>query len=225
MNRLSILQDWRGIVLLVVCLASSLLLIHAIDHDMPQNHNDLIGRWVGTRAAFQGQSPYSEQTLQKIQTAYYGRPLTSEDKVLPQGFYYPAPAILFFWPTTWFNFATVRLSFLLIMPVLLLISFWQCFDIAKIYPPLRSRFLFCAIALSFLPTVWGLRLLQPTLLMIPPVIAACWLVAHEKTVLAGMILAPIMLKPQLILPLIVWLCFWTLLRHKPGFTISFQSLP
>ncbi len=211
-------------LLLILVLAAPLWHLHVIDGHMPFRHNDLIGRWIGARAALQGQDPYSREVLRAMQTAYYGRPLTPDDRLDAQAFLYPATIVLPLAPLTHFSWPTASFVFLILTVLLLILGFDLC--LRGLPVPFTRTQHNLAILLAFFswPTLWGLRLLQPTLPLAALVLIAGFLLARGQQVLPAVLLACTTIKPQLVLPLILWLLLWAGLQRSWKFIASFCAM-
>ncbi|MBV8671950.1 MAG: DUF2029 domain-containing protein [Acidobacteriaceae bacterium] len=187
--------------------------IHTINRGMPQSHNDLLPRWVGIRAAFRGEDPYSAGVLREIQTAYYGRPLTSADAgIEPQGFYEPAYAVILLGPFALLPWNAARLAFLVIAPLLLAGGLWLC--IREFTSSSRVAWIATTLTFASWPVMWALRLQQLTLFTAAFVFLAYFLIVRGHDIPAGALLAAATFKPQLVDALILWLGLWALLQRR-----------
>lgn len=207
-------------ILLFLALASPMLFLHLMNLEIPSFHNDLIGRWVGTRAALQGRDPYSPEVLNEIQRAYYGRPLTPADHVPDQAFNYPAHLVLLLAPFSWLSWESFRLLFLGCSIPLMILSF-LC-SIRLLHLPVTPSQEVSLILLSLFswPAIWGLRLLQPTVLVFVFMILGCWLLSRTHYVSAGVFLALATVKPQVVAPLLLWLLVWACYHRAWKFLMS-----
>jgi hypothetical protein len=192
-----------------------------INRIMPSTHNDLVSRWIGTRAALQGRNPYSLEVTKEIQTAYYGRPLAHGEDMEPQEFAYPAYVVPLLAPLTWVSSNTARLIFLWLMTPLLagsVLLYLRSLNLPL--TPLRTAS-FVVLACCSWPVMWGLRLQQLTLPVAALVFTACYLLTRERGAAAGVLLALAMIKPQLVLPMLAWLLVWTFLKRMWSFLAAF----
>jgi Glycosyltransferase family 87 len=210
-------------VLLGAAIAASLWHLHLLNQTMPSTHSDLLVRWVGTRDAFRGIDPYSAQASRDIQAAYYGKPLTAADKVDPQAFLYPAPIVVLLAPLAPLSWGTVRLLFLLIMPLLIGAGVLLSMKTAGIQVSRGNQALIVLLSLASWPIMWGLRQQQPTLVVLALVLVACYLLKIGRGIPAGALLALTTIKPQMVAPLILWLLLWTVLRRSWGFVSGFVA--
>ncbi|MGB9028834.1 MAG: glycosyltransferase family 87 protein [Acidobacteriaceae bacterium] len=211
-------------VLLVLSIAAPLWHIHVVDRAMPPRHNDLITRWLPMQAALRyGQDPYSPQATRQIQTAYYGRPLTPADDMEPQYFAYPAYLVVLMSPFARLPWTAACLGFVLIAPPLLFLSFWACMRSLNI-PVTRGKTALAAfLALCSWPVMWGLRLQQPTLLIAVALFLGCYFLNCNRTVVSGMLLALSTLKPQMVLPLLLFLLLWACVQRSWTLIASFAA--
>ena len=215
---------WQIAALLVILIAAPLWELHLVNGIMPITYNDLLPRLVGSRAALQGKDPYSPEVTKEIQRAYYGRPLAQilgGQNIDPQTFDYPAYLVIFLAPLARSSAPAATLIFLCLAVPLLLVSFFLCdrFISGDSHPGKSA--LVALVALCSWPVMWGLRLQQLTLPVAALIFIACYLLAREQDIFAGILLALTMIKPQLVLPLLAWLLVWAFGRRLWGFFASF----
>lgn len=209
------------LLLLAIVVLAPVGLLHLINREMPASKADLVPVWVGTRAALQGQNPYSDATTRQIQIAYYGRPLRPTDHANKMAFAYPAHTLVVFAPLAPFSWPVARLVSLVLLTVLTAASVPLWLGAAGIRPPPARFLLILALTLASWPVIWGIHQIQPTLLVGALAAAGCFLLRRGYGVSAGVLFAIATIKPQLVGPLITWLCLWTLLRRQWSFLISF----
>jgi hypothetical protein len=207
--------------ILAALIAAPLWHLHVINRDMPSAHNDLIGRWLGVRAALHGQDPYSDEVTREIQIAYYGRPLTIKDDVPDQAFNYPAQLVVLLAPLASLSWPAFRLVFLLAVVPALALSFYLCVRLLRLPVNSLGAALLATLSLFSWPVIWGLRLQQPTLLAAVFIFVGCFLLSRERYVGAGILLALATIKPQLVLPLLLWLLLWACFRRLWTLLASF----
>lgn len=212
------------LVLLAVAAASSLIYLHIVDtRYMPMSHSDLLPRWVGARAALHGENPYSAEVLRQIQIAYYGRPLTAADHVSPQAFFYPATIIPLLTPLAALSWPAARLAFLLLVGPLLAWSLWLCMETLRLPASRGTRAIVLLFACCSWPVVWGLRQQQPGLAVMIAVFLAFFLLSRRLQVVPGILLTVATVKPQLALPLLLWLLVWAVSRRMWALIASFAG--
>jgi hypothetical protein len=206
--------------LLVTLLIAPLYHLHVINRNMPPAKADLVPVWMGTRVALHHGDPYSAQTTRQIQLAYYGRLVHPGDGVNPMGFAYPAYTVILFAPLAPFSWPVVRLISLFLLPLLTAISLLLWLRVTGIRLSPGSVVLALVLTLASWPVVWGVHQIQPTLIVAALVAAGCFLLQRGNPTAAGIIFALATIKPQLVGPLLAWLCLWTLLRREWRFLAS-----
>jgi len=182
------------------------------------NLSDLYPRWLGARELLlHGRDPYRDDITREIQIGYYGRvldPSRPNDPKDQQAFAYPVYVVLMLAPTVKFPFATVHNW-----------VFWLFMLITAISVPLwlhtlgwrvsvSGRIAWTVLTLSCFPAVQGLKLQQLTVLVAAIIAAAMSAVAQRRLVLAGVLLAMATIKPQLVILLTLWLCFWVISQWR-----------
>jgi hypothetical protein len=211
------LAHWRGIAVLlalIAAIAAPLWHLHVIDRDMPSRHSDLVPVWMGVRALLHHENPYSDATTRKIQTEYYGRPLTTSDSVNRMGFVYPATIAIVLSILAPLSWNETRDAFLFILPVLTAITvpLWLYVVGLRI---IRSHVaILIVLTLASWPVLWGIRLQQPTLIVAALIASGCFLLKRGSGIGAGILLALATIKPQLAGLLIAWLVLWALVHRR-----------
>ncbi len=226
------------IVLGVLCAAGTWLyadrvlipeqIAYASAHGLPRgNFSDLYPRWVGARELLlRGRDPYSAEVTREIQAGFYGRvlpPDPGQKENYQQGFYHPVYIAFFLAPTVKLPFDRVQRGF-----------FWLLLGLTVVVVPLWLRLLRWRVPLweqagmviftiGSLPVMQGLKLQQMTLLVIPLIAGALVLLAGDRPVSAGILLALATIKPQLVLLVLFSLALWTMAdwRHRYRWAASF----
>jgi hypothetical protein len=215
-NRTTLSLRWpMSAALLLLLVVSTPGYLHFFNQQHTPVHNDLIGRQFATRAALHGVSPYTPEMKRQIQAVAGHDP--------GQGFDYPILLAVLLAPFASLSWTTLRLLFLLVLTPALFASFLLCLQFVH-WRVSRSR----AIAIALLclcnwPVVLGLRMQQPTLLVAVLILPACWLLSRNHPIPAGILLALATFKPQLVLPLVVWLLLWSALRRRWTFPLAFAA--
>lgn len=203
--------------------AATLWYVHMLNRHIPSQRSGLLPRWIGTRAALQGQDPYSPEVLRQIQTAFYGHPLSATDPANPEAFFYPAPLILLLAPLAPLSWEGARLVFLLTVGPLLALSFWLCIRTLRIRAGPAAQATLLALAFFSWPSVWGLRVLQLTLPVAALLLISWFLIARGRQAAPGILLGLVTIKPQLVLPVLAWLLLWSLMRGRWRLIVSFAA--
>ncbi len=210
-------------VLAVVTLAAALFHLYAVNLLMPRAYSDLTPRIVGTRDALDGVNPYSAHALHDIQRTIYGHVLTSASKDDPQYFSYPALIIPLLIPVTQIPIAATSFLFLAVMLPALAASFWWW--TRNLVPDITPKLAACVVilCLSSWPVVWGLRLQQPTDVAFVLITVALAAVRSRHDWIAGVAFAVAIIKPQIVLPLLLWLGVWFLRKRRFGIFPAFAA--
>lgn len=200
----------------------------SVARDFPRgNLSDLYPQWVGTRELLlHGRDPYSPEVTREIQEGYYGRvldPNRPRDPKDQQAFAYPVYAVFYLAPTIHLSFATVRIGFFWGLLGLTLVTVWLWLGVLRYAVPLGMKLSFMALTIGSFTVVQGLKLQQLTLLVAAMCAAGVALLVAGRPIVAGVVLALATIKPQLVLPLLLWLALWSLgdLRRRYRWVVSF----
>jgi len=184
-------------------------------HGTPRgNLSDLYPRWLGARELLlRRRDPYSPELTREIQMGYYGRPLDParpEDPKDQQSFAYPVYVVFLLAPTVSLPFPAVQAGFrwLLILVTIASVLLW----LRSLHwrPPCATRVALAVITLGSFPVLQGIKLQQLSLLVGSLVAACAALLSGGAFLLAGVLLAFATIKPQLVLPVAVWLLLWSM---------------
>jgi hypothetical protein len=200
----------------------------ATAHDSPRgNLSDLYPRWLGARELLlHHRDPYSPELEREIQSGYYGRPLDparAGDPKDRQGFAYPVYVVFLIAPAIGFPFATVQEVFrwLLVIVTAATVPLWlRAF---RWLPTPVVTAILIILTLGFFPVVQGLKLQQLTLAVSGFIAGCVVLLVSGHLLLAGILLALATIKPQLVLPLVLWLVLWACSewRQRRNFLLGF----
>jgi len=204
-------------------------------HDRPRgNLSDLYPRWLGARELLlRGRNPYSPEVTIEIQQGYYGRPLEASRPYDPkdqQGFVYPVYVVLLLAPLIGLPFHTVQIFFYwfligltaLSVPLWLLVLKWRL--------PWLAIATVIVLVLGSVPTAQGMKLQQLGLPVAAMIAGSAACIASGWLFSGGAILALATIKPQLVLPVTLWLLIWALsdwrTRRKLalGFAVTIAAL-
>ncbi|MGA7286850.1 MAG: glycosyltransferase family 87 protein [Terriglobales bacterium] len=232
------LRAWMFLLLAILCAAGTwiyvgrVLIPHQISDSAARgrprgNLSDLYPRWIGARELLlHGRNPYQPDVTREIQAGYYGRPLDASrpgDPIDQQGFAYPVYVVFYLAPTVRLDFGIVQRAFFWILVFITAASvlLWlRVLDWRMAYP---AQAAIVALTLGNLPVLQGLKLQQLTLLVAVMCAAGVALLVTGRPLLAGMVLALATIKPQLVLPLLLWLGIWSLgnLRRRYRWAAAF----
>lgn len=211
-------------VLLILIAASPFVELHAINHLMPI-WSDSYSPWYAAKVAIHGANPYSPQVTRAIQTWMYGHPL---DRAHPsfdlQAYVYPATAIPLFALSTWIPWGIIRVLFLAITPLLVMASCLYWVKWSEAVRRRRMQWTVALIATASVPSFWGIRLMQPTVLIFIGVTAVLVLVSSRHYGWAGAVLAITSVKPNLVFLLTAWLLVVMLAQRRWRFIAAFGAV-
>jgi hypothetical protein len=200
-------------------------------HATPRgNLSDLYPSWVAARELLlHRRDPYAADVTREIQAGYFGRALNasrSSDPTNQQAFAYPVYVVFLLAPVARLPFAEVQFIFrwLLALVTALSIPLWlramrwsvSCTSIATLI----------ILTLGSFAAVQGIRLQQLTLMVAFFLAASMALLAANRQVGAGALLALAMIKPQLSAPLAAWALLWSAseLRNRWKVAVSFVGI-
>ncbi len=208
-----------GAVLLLACgplyyttrLLDPFLRAEGAASDAPGFGSDLYPRWVGIRAIFHHENPYSEGISNSIQTGYYGHVLRSDEWRDPQQFAYPAHVAVLLAPLALLDFRTAQALFgaLLGLATVLATLMWLRIERSPGGDALSFGMAMVLILASW-PVVQGIYARQITLLVAALLAGAFYCVSRNRLGVAGLLLAFSTVKPQLSWLSVVWLLAWSL---------------
>lgn len=204
-------------LLLLAAMAVPLWQVHVMDGTpwWPLQRNDLISRWAGVRYALEGQNPYSPKITRAIE-AY-----ANHDR--HEQFVYPATLVTEMAPLAWMSWKALRLTFLLTMIPLLALSFWLSLRLLHLDLSWSATAAAVWLGLCSWPVIWALRLQQPTVAIAVEILLSCVLLSRGRGVGAGILLALATVKPQLVVPLLLWIAVRAWSRREWKVLISFGA--
>jgi hypothetical protein len=202
----------------------------AAAQDSPRGSlSDLYPRWLGARELLlHHRDPYSPEVTRVIQVGYYGRALDPRNPGDPkdqQAFAYPVYVVFLVAPTIGFPFSEVQEVFRWFLVVLTASTVPMWLRAFRWRPPLLGTVSLMVLTLGFFPVVQGLKLQQLTLLVSGLIAGCIVLLAGGHLLLAGILLGLATIKPQLVLPLVVWMMLWagSEWRRRQNFFWGFGS--
>jgi hypothetical protein len=200
----------------------------AASHGRPRgNLSDLYPRWLGARELLlHRRDPYSAGVTREIQGGYYGRPLDAarpQDPKDQQGFAYPVYVAFYLAPTIGLRFEVVAKVFFWLLLVLLIVTVPLWLWALRWRLPWWAQISIVLLTIGSLPAVQGLKLQQMTIVIAALIAAAIGLMVRGDGIPAGILLALATIKPQLVVPLLLWLAVWTVsdLKNRYQWVVSF----
>ncbi len=233
------LRHWLWAVLAVLCTvgtwtyADRVLIPYqradATAHQRPRgNLSDLYPRWLGARELLlHGRDPYSAEVTREIQVGFYGRPLDSTRPGEPhdeEGFAYPIYVVFFLAPTIGMPFQVVQKGFYIVLLLLTFATTLLWLRAFRRSPPLWMQIAALALTLASPAVMQGLKLRQMSLLVAGLVAIAMTLLATNRNVAAGILLALATIKPQLMVLPLGWLAVWTVADWRRRYRLAASFL-
>ncbi len=182
-------------------------------HGTPRgNLSDLYPRWLGSRELLlHHRDPYSPEVTREIQIGYYGRPLDPtrpQDPKDQQGFAYPAYVVFLLGPTVRLPFPVVQLGFRWLLLALTAVTVLLWLRTLRWHPSCATVAVLIVLTLGSFQVLQGVKLQQLSLLVAGLIAGCALLLSRGQFALAGVLLAFATIKPQLVLPLVLWLLLW-----------------
>lgn len=218
-------------ILLLLCAFAGLYHLHTLNRDFPPSRSDLQPVRIGIQTTLRGEDPYSDQTTRQIQLAYYGHPVSPSSHTNQMAYVYPphtAVVLAFLAPFQW---QASRLIFLALALSLTLITVPVWIHVSGARWAASSTLLAVLGVMASWPTLWALRLQQPTLLVAALVALASLLMIKDRESVAqtgsdtgaALLLALATIKPQLIAVLTIWLIIRAVSLRRPRFLVVFAA--
>jgi Glycosyltransferase family 87 len=192
------------------------------------NLSDLYPTWLGARELLlHRRDPYSAEVTREIQAGYYGRPIDvsrPEDPTNEQAFAYPVYVAFLLAPVVKIPFPIVRVIFFWLLLGLTGLSVFLWLRVLKWRVSCIALAMLIVLTLGTFPAVQGIKLQQLSLFVAFLIATAVALLCSERLILAGMLLALAMIKPQLTLLLAGWLMLWAISGWQRRWKLSASFL-
>jgi len=178
------------------------------------NLSDLYPRWLGARELLlHHRDPYSREVTREIQVGYYGRvldPSRPNDPKDQQGFAYPVYVAFLLAPFLHLDFAPLRTGFTWVLAGLIVASVLLWAKALRWRLSASGKAIFVLLVIGSFPAAQGIKLQQLTILVSALLAAAAAALAAGWLWLAGLLLALSTIKPQLVVPLLIFLLLWVI---------------
>lgn len=178
------------------------------------NLSDLYPRWLGARELLlHHRDPYSRQVTREIQMGYYGRlpdPSRPNDPKDQQGFAYPVYVAFLLAPFLHLDFAPLRAGFTWVLAGLIVATVLLWAKALRWQLSASGKVIFVLLVIGSFPAAQGIKLQQLTVLVSAVLAAAAAALAAGWLSLAGLLLALSTIKPQLVVPLLIFLFLWVI---------------
>jgi hypothetical protein len=190
---------------------------------------DFYPLWLTTREGMLHSSdPYSPETTRRIQIGLFGRPLDNNSPLTrdPRAFANPAFTELLFWPLALIPFPIVRVGLAVILGVVTAFSIVLWLRAFRFHVDRAMLASLILLTLSSYAVLEGLFADQIGLLAGFLLAASISALAGQRLFLSGSLLAVALIKPQMILPVAIYLLLWSFAqwRARRLFAIGFLSV-
>ena len=158
--------------------------------------------------------PYSSLMTRQIQTGLFGRPLDAHIPTDPPADYrefaYPAFTELILWPASTLEFSTLRLILVVVLPLVTAAS--VCLWLLALRWRIRPLWLVVLVVLTLCnyPVLEGIFAEQPGLIVGFLLASSALALQRDRLLLAGMLLALTLIKPQMTVLAAGYLLLWSL---------------
>lgn len=178
----------------------------ALGSSAPTVQQGLLPEWLGCREILHGRNPYRLEVTQQIELAIYGSTVSTSSPANQHRFAYPVMFIFLFFPIALLPFSVAQWVMLAASVTLCVWSVGWWADRTRLSKLDLAGF--AMLTLAAYPTVVGLQLRQPTLIIAAMLAFSVFYVRSGRLALAGAIAALASSKPQLaiavLLPLVAW---------------------
>jgi hypothetical protein len=176
--------------------------------------NDFLVHWVGTQSFVkEGISPYSDDVALRIQNLVYGRPAQVGEHELRVA--YPFYSVFLFLPFSLIeDFTVARALWMTLLEFFIIISVIMMIRMVDWKPNFLISFLIIVFSLFW---YHGLRSIingNVVVVILFLIILSIYAVIHKQDELAGICLAFITIKPQVVFAFIIFLVFWSLTNRR-----------
>ncbi|MBW6472747.1 MAG: DUF2029 domain-containing protein [Anaerolineaceae bacterium] len=176
--------------------------------------NDFLVHWVGTQSFVkEGISPYSDDVALRIQNLVYGRPAQAGEHELRVA--YPFYSVFLFLPFSLIeDFTVARALWMTVLELLIIISTIMMIRMVNWKPNFLITFLIIVFSLFW---YHGLRSIingNAVVFILFLIILSIYAIIHKQDELAGICLALITIKPQVVFAFIIFLVFWSLANRR-----------
>jgi hypothetical protein len=221
------LDNWRDILRIFVVL---ILIAGAIAGLVYANTNflssvrapdEFLVLWEGTYAFVKdGNSPYSKKVSNTVDRELRQEIVDPEIRLRYTSFQYPLFSTLFVIPFALLDYQTARLAWITLLELCLIATAIMSMRLLN-----WSGSLFTNIAIVLFSVLWyyGARAVivgQLSAVIALLMVLALWFIQQEQDIIAGVLLAFSMAKPQLAAPLIIFVSLWAISTNRRDLLLS-----
>jgi hypothetical protein len=196
----------------------------------PPHFSDLFAPWWGAHELLlHHRNPYSIAVAHEIQAAIYGAPATvvhpGDPAEIAGGFAYPLYVAFLLAATVPMSFVSVQRLFVGLSIVATAASLFFWIDLLRFRRSAIAFLIMFFLVFATFPVLEGLWLQNLSLVAAGLLFLAIFLLAKNRLILGGILLAISTFKPQFTAALIPWLMIWTVSnwRRRQGLAWSFAA--
>lgn len=184
--------------------------------------NDFVVHWIGARSfLYDGLSPYSDETSERIQRFVYGRPAQQGEHELRVA--YPLYSVALFLPFALIkDFVLARAIWMTILEIGLAATALLSIRLARWRPGLPVLIVFMLFSLVWYHAVRPLINGNAVILVVLVLVGALLAIRSRQDEIAGILLALTTIKPQLVVLVIAFIIIWAI-AHKRWKIISWLA--
>lgn len=185
--------------------------------------NDFYPVWVTAREALGGRDPYSAGMTREIQIGLFGRPLDrpGDPKDL-RTFAHPAYTLLLMWPAAAMRFEAARVAIGILLLAFMPASVWLWLKALGWHVCWPWMLVIVALSVCSYPALEGLYAEQLGLAVAFLLAAAIVAVRRGRLLLAGVLIALTMIKPQMTVLVTAYVLLWSFfeIRTRVRFAVG-----
>jgi hypothetical protein len=221
------LENWRDIlrifVVLVLVVGAIAGLVYANANYLSSVHapDEFLVLWEGTHAFVkEGNNPYLRKVSNTVDRELRQDIADAEVRLRYTSFQYPLYSTLFVIPFALMDYQSARLAWMTLLELCLIATALMSMRLLN-----WSGTLFTSIALVLFSVLWyyGARAVivgQISALVALLIVLALWFIRQGQDVVAGVLLAFSLVKPQMALPLIIFLSLWAISTNRRDLLLS-----
>lgn len=221
------MENWRDTVrifiVLILVVGAIAGLVYANTNFLSSMHapDEFLVLWEGTHAFVkEGNSPYLRKVSNTVDRELRQDIADPDIRLRYTSFEYPLYSTLFVIPFALMDYQTARIAWITLLELCLVATALMSMRLLN-----WSGSLITSIALVLFSVLWyyGARAVivgQVSALVALFMILALWFIQQGQDVVAGVLLAFSLIKPQMALPLIVFLVIWSFSTHRRDLLLS-----
>ena len=221
------MENWRDIlrifIVLILVVGAIAGLVYANTNFLSSVHapDEFMVLWEGTHAfAKEGNNPYLRKVSNTVDRELRQDIADPDIRQRYTSFQYPLYSTLFVIPFALMDYETARIAWMTLLELCLVATALMSLRLLN-----WSSSLFTSIALVLFSILWyyGARAVivgQISALVALLMILALWFIQQGQDVVAGVLLAFSMIKPQMALPLIIFLALWSISTNRRDLLLS-----